>query len=108
MGSNCNIERGVEIIDGCVFSDYAGLGPNNSIDPETVVNGNCMIEPNVHIYMIAHYYDNTLHYFNRSMKPNPVVVGKNVWIGYSVIILPGVTIGDNTIMRAGNPWIVKK
>ena len=76
MGSNCNIERGAEIMEGCVLGNYVGLDPSNSIDPETVLNGNCMIGPSVHIYTTAHYYDNTLHCFNGSTKPNPVVIGK--------------------------------
>ena len=32
----------------------------------------------------------------------PVIIGKNVWIGGGTIILPGVTIGDNTVIGAGS------
>lgn len=32
----------------------------------------------------------------------PVSIGKNVWIGANVSILPGVTIGDNTVIGAGS------
>ena len=32
----------------------------------------------------------------------PVVIGKNVWIGENVGILPDVTIGDNCIICAGS------
>jgi len=31
-----------------------------------------------------------------------VVIGRNVWIGLNVVILKGVTIGDNTIIGAGS------
>lgn len=31
----------------------------------------------------------------------PVTIGTNVWIGARVIILPGVTIADNTVVAAG-------
>ena len=33
--------------------------------------------------------------------PSPVNIGENVWIGSSATILPGVTIGDNSIIAAG-------
>lgn len=89
-------------MEDCVLGDHVGLGPNNSIGPETVLKGKCMIGPDVHIYTTAHYYDDTLHCFNGTTKPNPVVVGENVWIGYGVIILPGVSIGDNVIIGAGS------
>lgn len=32
----------------------------------------------------------------------PIKVGNNVWIGANVSVLPGVTIGDNTIIGAGS------
>jgi maltose O-acetyltransferase len=32
----------------------------------------------------------------------PINIGDNVWIGGSVTIVPGVTIGDNTIIGAGS------
>ena len=32
----------------------------------------------------------------------PITVGDNVWIGASVTVLPGVTIGSNTIIGAGS------
>ena len=32
----------------------------------------------------------------------PITVGNNVWIGGNVVVLPGVTIGDNTIIGAGS------
>ena len=36
----------------------------------------------------------------------PVHIGKNCWLGAGVIVLPGVTIGDNTVIGAGS--VVKK
>lgn len=32
----------------------------------------------------------------------PITIGNNVWIGANVCILPGVTIGDNTVIGAGS------
>lgn len=33
-------------------------------------------------------------------KPRPVVIGKNVWLGHGVLVLPGSTIGDHTVVAA--------
>lgn len=38
----------------------------------------------------------------RTPSPRPVIIGNNVWLGANVIILKGVTIGDNTIIGAGS------
>ena len=32
----------------------------------------------------------------------PIKVGNNVWIGGNVVVLPGVTIGDNVVIGAGS------
>lgn len=31
----------------------------------------------------------------------PIVIGDNVWLGGGVIVLPGVTIGENTVVGSG-------
>lgn len=37
----------------------------------------------------------------RPIISKPVKIGNNVWLGEHVVILPGVTIGDNSIIGAG-------
>lgn len=32
----------------------------------------------------------------------PVHIGKNCWLGAGVIVLPGITIGDDTVVGAGS------
>jgi acetyltransferase-like isoleucine patch superfamily enzyme len=36
------------------------------------------------------------------MHPAPVVLGRNVWLGANVTVLPGVTIGDDAVVGAGS------
>lgn len=35
-------------------------------------------------------------------KHQEVIIGRNVWIGAGAIILPGVTIGDGSVIAAGS------
>lgn len=35
------------------------------------------------------------------MIPSPIVIGRKVWLGASVTVVPGVTIGDGAIVAAG-------
>jgi acetyltransferase-like isoleucine patch superfamily enzyme len=38
---------------------------------------------------------------NQGYDEAPVYIGNNVWLGAQVIVLPGVTIGDNAVIGAG-------
>ena len=35
------------------------------------------------------------------MRPAPIHIGKQVWIGANATILPGVTVGDGAVIAAG-------
>ena len=40
---------------------------------------------------------------SRGLQYNmPVRIGKNCWLGAGVIVMPGVTIGDNVVIGAGS------
>jgi acetyltransferase-like isoleucine patch superfamily enzyme len=56
------------------------------------------IAPNVAIITVNHDLKNLDTY----QDGKDVVLGKNCWIGFNSIILPGVTLGDNTIVGAGS------
>ena len=36
------------------------------------------------------------------MHPAPIVIGKRVWLGSNVTVLPGVTIGDGAVVAAAS------
>ncbi|HEY2334427.1 MAG TPA: acyltransferase [Solirubrobacterales bacterium] len=49
-------------------------------------------------------YDTSFHSVDEGseVKRKPVEIGKNVWIGRQVIILPGVRIGDHAVVGSGS------
>ncbi len=64
--------------------DYTMLGPN-----VTIATGGHPILPELR--------EDKGYQFNM-----PVRIGRNCWIGAGVIIVPGVSIGDNTVVGAGS------
>ena len=38
----------------------------------------------------------------KSEEPRPITIGNDVWIGSRVIILPGVHVGDGSVIGAGS------
>lgn len=64
------------------------------------IGNNCFIGPNVSIYTACHPLNPTER--NTMVEwAEPVTIGDNVWIGGSATLVPGVTIGDNSIIAAG-------
>jgi len=59
--------------------------------------------PDVVMMATSHKFEDVNQPINRQDAENekPIIIGNNVWIGTRVIILPGVQIGDNTIIGAG-------
>ena len=65
------------------------------------IGDDCFIGPNVSIYTACHSTDPAERNTRREWA-KPVNIGHNCWIGGSVTILPGVTIGDNVTIGAGS------
>lgn len=68
---------------------------------KVTIGDNVMIAPNVSIYTAGH----PVHPESRNSGYEygiPVFIGNNVWIGGNVVILPGVSIGDNVVIGAGS------
>ena len=94
---------------------YCDYGFNVSVGKNFYTNHNCtildgapvtfgdnvFIAPNCVISTAGHAIDSEQR--SRGLEiARPIRVGNNVWIGANVSILPGVTIGDNTIIGAGS------
>ena len=62
---------------------------------------NVFIAPNCAFYTAGHPLDVAQR--NARLEYSlPIRVGNNVWIGGNVCVMPGVTIGDNTVIGAGS------
>lgn len=72
------------------------------VDDTHIYVGDCtMIAPNVVIATAGHPILPELR--EKGYQYNaPVHIGRNCWIGAGALIMPGVTIGDNTVVGAGS------
>ena len=80
---------------------YANFNLTLVDDTHIYIGDYTMIGPNVVISTAGHPILPELR--EKSYQFNiPVHIGKNCWLGAGVIVLPGVTIGDNSVIGAGS------
>jgi maltose O-acetyltransferase len=94
---------------------YCDYGSNIIMGEKVFFNFNCVVldvtyvtigsrtlfGPNVQIYTATH----PINYKERASGleyAKPISIGEDVWVGGSVVICPGVTIGDRSVIGAGS------
>jgi acetyltransferase-like isoleucine patch superfamily enzyme len=87
-GKHTQIGKNVFINFDCVFLDLGGI----------TIEDNVLIAPKVSLLTEGHP---TSIEERHSLIPKPIHIKKNAWIGANATILPGVTIGENSIVAAG-------
>ncbi|WP_245640210.1 sugar O-acetyltransferase [Paenibacillus dakarensis] len=94
-----NCDYGYNITVGDNF--YANTNCTILDCAKVTIGNNVLMGPNVSLYTPNHAKDadERIAGYERSL---PINIGDNVWISGSVTIIPGVTIGDNTIIGAGS------
>lgn len=106
IGDNCYIEPPFHSNFGgkhCHFGSniYANFNLTLVDDTHIFVGDNTMFGPNVTIATAGHPITPELR--QKGYQYNaPVHIGKNCWLGAGVIVLPGISIGDNVVIGAGS------
>lgn len=72
------------------------------LDVNTITIGdNVMFGPRVGLYTAGHPIDKDIRITGLEYGL-PITIGNNVWIGGNVVVMPGVHIGNNTIIGSGS------
>ncbi len=88
FGKFLKIGKDVFINHGCSFLDLGGI----------TIEDHVLIGPQVKLVTENHPIDPKTR---RGMLAKPILIKKNAWIGAGATVLPGVTIGENSIVAAG-------
>lgn len=106
IGENCYIEPPLHANWAGKFvhfgkNVYANFGLTLVDDTHIYVGDGTMFGPNVVIATAGHPIEPDLR--EKQYQFNiPVHIGKNCWLGAGVLVMPGVTIGDNSVIGAGS------
>ncbi len=105
VGENCYVEPPLHANWGIHThfgrNVYANFNLTLVDDTDIFVGDSVMFGPNVVVATAGHPIDPELR--RKVAQFNvPVRIGSNVWIGAGAILLPGVTIGENSVIGAGS------
>ena len=106
IGEGCYIEPPFHANWGgkhCHFGKnvYANFNLTLVDDTDIYVGDGTMFGPNVVVASAGHPILPILR--EKAFQYNfPVNIGKNCWIGAGVVLVPGVSVGDNTVIGAGS------
>ena len=78
--------------------------PNDNDAGSVLIEDDVMIGSGVHIYAINHRYDlSGINIINQGHSDaKTVTLMEGCWLGANVVVLPGVTIGKNSVVGAGS------
>lgn len=78
--------------------------PQSDVSIQISIEENAMLGSGVHIYVSNHAFNDVSRPIIQQGHQDirPVIIGKGAWIGANAIILPGVSIGENSVVGAGS------
>ena len=88
FGENIMIGRNVFVNHACTFMDRGGITLEDEV----------LIGPKVNLITTNHPLPPSER---RATISHPILIRKKAWIGAAATIMPGVTIGENSVVAAG-------
>ncbi len=93
----------------CAYGKYIVVGSGTFINfgamlidvAPITIGDDCQIGPNVQFLTPTHPIEPELRR-EKWEAARPITLGNNVWIGGGAILLPGISIGDNSVVGAGS------
>lgn len=90
FGKHIFFGKNIIVNHGCSFLDMGGI----------YIGDNVLIAPKVNLLTEGHPIDPAIRH--TTLCPGKIVIKENAWIGAASTVLPGVTIGKNSIVAAGS------
>lgn len=84
------------------IGDHTRIGLNNTIIGPVTIGSHVNLAQGITITALNHNFKDTDKRIDeQGVSTTPVTIGNDIWIGANAVVLPGVTIGDHSVVAAG-------
>lgn len=97
IGDDCNVGAHAEIGRGSTIGDRTRISSKVFLPPNSVIGDDVFVGPGCIFTDDRHPKAG-----NKNYRAEPPVVGNGSSLGAGVVVLPGVTIGENCLIGAGS------
>ena len=85
-----------------IIGDHTRVGLHNTIIGPVTIGSHVNLAQGITVTALNHNFaDKNLRIDEQGVSTNPVNIGDDIWIGANAVILPGVTIGNHSVVAAG-------
>ena len=104
VGKKVNIEKFALIDNKVTIGEYSGIGEGALLTGSISIGDYVMMGPYVEMWTKNHRHDNASipMAMQGTEEEQSIKIGNDVWIGTRAILLPGVNVGDGSIIAAGS------
>ena len=100
IGDRTFINTNCTIVDGVNVNGIDTANTKKSA-VKIQIGADCLLGPNVQLLAVSHDIEPNAR-LQKYNYVDDIILGDNVWLGGGVIVLAGVTIGENSVVGAGS------
>lgn len=85
-----------------IIGDHTRIGLHNTIIGPVTIGSHVNLAQGITITALNHNFDNPEKRIDeQGVSTTPVFLGDDIWIGANAVVLPGVSIGNHSVVAAG-------
>jgi maltose O-acetyltransferase len=102
-GKGVRVKFNADISPHIEVGDFSELGRSCQIYGGVKIGSNVLMGPDVKLITRNHRHDDLSRPIRlQDEEFASISIGNNVWLGANVVVLPGVNVGDHSIVGAGS------
>ena len=85
-----------------IIGDHTRVGLHNTVIGPVTIGSHVNLAQGITVTALNHNFaEKGLRIDEQGVSTSPVTIGDDIWIGANAVILPGVTIGNHSVVAAG-------